>query len=80
MIQLAFATNSDHTEALARAADTLADVTQQLQEERKEHGATREKLRLKTAAHSALLTDAKHLKELATHSRQEGEKRNRKPF
>jgi septal ring factor EnvC (AmiA/AmiB activator) len=79
-MQLAFATNSDHTEALARAADTLADVTQQLQAERKEHAATQERLRLKSAAHAALQSDAKHLKELATQSRQAGEKRTQDPF
>jgi hypothetical protein len=85
-VQLAFATNSDHTEALAHAAATLADVTQQLQvahpalpsrhhsrqaqAERERHASTCEKLRLKSVSHAALASDLKQLKELATQSRQ----------
>jgi hypothetical protein len=67
--QLAFATNSDHTEALARASEALAEVSQQLQNERALHAATAEKLRLKAAAHAAVTADARHLKDLATQSR-----------
>jgi hypothetical protein len=84
-LQLAFASNSDHTDALAHAAATLADVTQQLQVlpqqkyavvmtlalqmERDKHAVTAEKLRAKNIAFAALSADARSLKELATQSR-----------
>ncbi len=70
--QLAFATNSDHDDALSAAAAALAEVSQQLQRERSLHAATADKLKLKCTSHAALEADVKHLKDLATQSRCDG--------
>ena len=67
--QLAFATNSDHDDALSAAAAALAEVSQQLQRERSLHAATADKLKMKCTSHAALEADVKHLKDLATQSR-----------
>jgi hypothetical protein len=45
-------------------------VTRHAQAERQSHADTQEKLRLKSVSHAALVSDLKHLKELATQSRQ----------